>query len=290
MGLGFLMSAIGLVRMANGRRGLIPAIAGFVLALFSKEAALVLPFVLAALMIAIPHGGRVLRNRLLWVAWMATACTWSFLRPVAEGQANSLADRFSVAVSYAHVVLVHLGKLLVPSQLAVLAYARDTTWVIGAWSLVPLVAVAVWLRDRRFFLWGLGCFLAFVLPTLPVSDFLILENRLYVPAIGIVVSVVAAGAEVAERRPRSRPLVAGLASCALVAFAILTIRYAESFHDPERFTSQAIRSSPSLGLAHLNRGIVFHVAGRAAEAEAEYRQALALDSQIAVTHNNLGLV
>ena len=215
---------------------------------------------------------------------------WIVLRPAAEPQATTAIERLGVSAAHMSVVLMHLGKLIVPVRLAVLAFAPDTGWVIGGCAAAAMLGLGFVVRNRRVFLWGLGCFVAFVLPTLPVSDFLILENRLYVPAMGIMTAMVVAGSDLAERRTGARPLVAAAAACVVLAFSAMTLRYAESFRDPQRFTEAAVRTSPRLGLAHLNRGIVFHQEGRNAEAEAEYQQALALDRQVPVTHNNLGLI
>ena len=103
-------------------------------------------------------------------------------------------------------------------------------------------------------------------------------------------ALVVAATDIGERGPRVRPFLAGAATVVLFAFSAITVRYGEDFRDPNRFTESAIRTSPHLGLAHLNRGIVFHLEGRSSEAESEYKTALDLDHDVPVTQNNLGLI
>ena len=277
--------------MGGGRRGgLALGILGFAIGLFSKETALAIPVVLALLLAIVAGGRRVLRDRRLWLGWAAVTGAWLVLRSSLEMHPPAAGDRLGVFLTHLPVVLMHLGKLVVPHGLAVLASARDTGWEVGAGALAAFVVLGALVTNLRLYLWGLGCFLVFVLPTLPVSDFLILENRLNVPAMGVVVALVGAAADCVGRWPRVRPVLAVAAAFVLPGLSALTVRYGESFRDSNAFTEAAIRTSPHLALAHLNRGIVFHQEGRASEAESEYRTALDLDPGVPVTQNNLGLV
>jgi tetratricopeptide (TPR) repeat protein len=179
-------------------------------------------------------------------------------------------------------------------NLAVLASARDTSLIPGLIGAGGLSVAGVFLRGRslRLYCWGIGFFVLFVLPSLPVSDFLILENRLYVPAVGVVVAILAATGSLLGRV--GGPILARSAAAAglllVLAFSAESWSYTESFRDPLSFTEQAVRSAPHLGLAHLNRGIVHQIEGGVVEAEREYETAIALDAALTVTHNNLGLI
>jgi len=99
--------------------------------------------------------------------------------------------------------------------------------------------------------------LLFLLPSLPVSDFLILENRRYVPAMGLLVALTAAVEALLSGiggRVVSCP-VAGVALALVLVLATRSWAYTDAFRDPSSSTAPAVRSSPPLALAHLNRGM-----------------------------------
>ena len=140
-------------------------------------------------------------------------------------------------------------------------------------------------------MWGALVFVAILLPTLTVSDFLILENRLYVPTMGIVVAGLVLMENLLDRAAPWAKRVAP--ACAVVVVALLsavTWTYGRDFKDAPSFTAQAVAMSPHLALAHLNRGIVLQTQGQVRQAEQEYRVALTLDPNQPVVHNNLGLI
>lgn len=286
-GLGLLIAAHGLVSFRNGsRRGLLLHIAGLTVALFSKEAGIVSPVAFALLWLA-PEWRPALRAKALWSAWVAVLALYLVFRStVPEITASEpLTHRLHTAGEHLPVLLMQLGKLVVPYPLAVLAHAPDTPWVPGALAAAGLLALARLVPHPALYAWGISLAVLFILPSLPVSDFLILENRLYVPAMGLAASTAAALRTLWPRRPALLAV-----ALSLVAGSALTVAYARNFRDPATFTAQAVRTSPTLGLAHLNRGIVFHLDGDLAAAEREYTEARRLDPNLAVTHNNLGLI
>ncbi|HXB56816.1 MAG TPA: tetratricopeptide repeat protein [Vicinamibacteria bacterium] len=276
-------------------RPLLGHLAAFAFALLSKEAALVLPVVLSLFVLLVGERRGVLRTPRLWLGWLGVVGLWFVLRlGVAADAGEAVGQRLANLVRHLPILLMHLGKLLFPVNLAVLASARDTVLIPGLIAAGGIAAAGVFLHGRALsvYCWGIAFFALFVLPSLPVSDFLILENRLYVPALGIVIAILAATGSLLGRI--GGPILArsaGVAALLLVlVFWAQSWSYTESFRDPLSFTEQAVRSAPHLGLAHLNRGIVHQVEGRVADAEHEYETAIALDPALTVTHNNLGLI
>jgi tetratricopeptide (TPR) repeat protein len=297
LGIGVLASTLLLIKFVEAPRWrlLLGHLLAYAFALLSKESAVALPAVLVGLLFLLPKGGRALRNPRLWLGWVSVAGCWVILRAgVAGGPGEGLAQRLANLLSHLPVLLMHLGKLVLPVNLAALASAKDTSLIPGLMAAVVMAAVVLLLRGRclRLYSWGLAFFILFLLPSLPVSDFLILENRLYVPAMGIMVAIVAAAESL--RAGAGQPTITRVAALAgvviVLALATRTWSYSDCFHDPLSFTSQAVESSPHLALAHLNRGIVFQLDGRVEEAEREYGTALWLDPTLTVTHNNLGLI
>lgn len=297
LGVGFLISMVAFLRYVElgSRFALVLHLAGLAGALASKESGCVVPLVAASYAVFVAQRPKVLRAPVPWIAWTVFLAAWYIVMSNVTGArtAESASQRLSVAVSNAPALLVHLGKTIVPVGLSVLADLRDASTAVG-WILLPLVVLGgVWLQGqaRRLYVWGWLVFLFFLLPTLVVSDFLILENRLYVPMMGVAVAIAALAQGVRERWT-SRPgwLLPAVAGAVVTTFAVCTWRYGESFRDAETFTAQAVATSPHLALAHLNRGIYLHQKGQIESAEKEYQTALGLDAGQVVVRNNLGLI
>lgn len=272
-------------------------------ALFTKEAALVLPFGLALWVSLVERRAATLRSAAVLLAWAIPLAVWlvSWSRVAGLGEEGP-GTRLAVTLEHAPALLVYLGKIVAPVELAVLATLRDSSVVIGALA-VPALAVVVKLlsgRERAVALWGLAWFGAFLLPSLPVSDFLILENRLYVPTFGLLALLIVATAAAIRRftsaeklgwtRPWAARSGAALGVLLLLGLGRASWRYSEVFRDPDSFTRAAVTSSPHCGLAQLNRGIVFQLRGDLEQAERAYLRARSLDPGLGVVQNNLGLI
>ena len=194
---------------------------------------------------------------------------------------------FAHIVTNARLLSVSLGKLLFAYPLAVLATPQDTPLWPGLVALL-LAAGALWLPgvDRRRALFALGLFVAFIAPSLPASSLLILESRLYLPAIAFVLFVCEL-ASAWRAPPRAAPIAAALVLCALAA---VTFRYSASFRDRITFFQEAVRTSPRSSLAHRNLGVTLHLRGDIETARREYKLALAADPNEPIAHNNLGVI
>lgn len=264
------------------------------LALMSKEAAVVLPALAVVHATFVTRESRRLRRPEPWLLWAAALGSWALLRASSfdDSSAIAIGDRLATAVDHLPVLLTHLGKLVVPADLAVLAVVQDSALWPGLVSLLLVLAVGVTLRPeaRPRYLFGVFWYLAFLLPTLPVSDYLILENRLYLPALGVIYLALVAAEDHLARRPSARRAALAIAAGLLIALTVMNRSYARAFEDQEAFTAAAVAGSPSCALAHLNRGIVHHRARRLPEAERHYRRALELRSTQQVVHNNLGVL
>jgi len=260
----------------------------FAAAMFTKEAAIVLPALLVAQRWLLDRERPdVTRDRGLWAGWVAVLILWWAMRaPVAVGgQLIPLAARFGYLVERLPGLLVHLGKIVLPFGLAPLANQKDATLAWGWLALAGVIAVLALTRGarRRLAVLGVLVFLAFLLPTLAVSNTLLLENRLYLPAVGIAL-VVAAGASAAV--PAA---VIGGGAVVVTLFTIATVRYESALRDPPAFADALMRTTPDLALAQTVAGDAWRESGDFARSEAAYRRSLELDPRQWRVHNNLGV-
>jgi tetratricopeptide (TPR) repeat protein len=257
-------------------------------ALWSKEAALVLPLIFAAY--AKGCLGRPLRRLAepwLVLGYAAVIAIYLTARLSALAGAGAAGVSIASALTNLGALMNALGKLFVPVELSVLATTLDSPrWpgLVGVAALLLALSPA-WVRRKRVAFVGVAFTLA-MFPNLPASSELVLESRLYLPAIAIVLFA----GELFERAPLSERAKLALAAVPLLSFAVLTRSYAQNFRDRTAFAEAAVRGSPRLALAHRNLGVTRHLAGDALRAEREYRAALALDEAEPVVNNNLGVL
>lgn len=165
------------------RRWLAAHAAGWLLALLSKETAIVFPLVWA---LCAWHAQRTrdLLRPLVWESWLAAWLAWTALRTNALGwEASGEAFGAFAAAAWRNLpgMVATIGKVLVPIGLNVTPGAGWQDVAIGAAVCAILVAAFARCLPRRTqaFVWG-WCLLAF-LPALGVSGLPAYEHRAYLP-------------------------------------------------------------------------------------------------------------
>lgn len=264
----------------------------FAAALLSKEPAVALPLaVLAHLRWVERRSWRELRTPWLWLGWALVLGGYTLARlsvlssPLPRGGGLTAA----LLLARVSVIFTSLGKIVLPTRLAVLAIIRDTPVWPGVVATVALALAALLLPGSRRALAALGGIvaLAFVLPGIFVADTLILENRLVMPAVGVIIVACASLDALAGRWPRAAtPSAAAL----LGAFALLTWRYSDAYSGRLPFARAAVRGSPHAPLAWVHLGTTLQRAGDATGAERAYREVIRLDPNEPIAHNNLGVL
>jgi Flp pilus assembly protein TadD len=295
LGLWVAGALLALVRFAaRGDGGSLAAHLGFfLLALFTKEPAVMLPAVALAYGGLVTADRRWMRDPRLWLGWLAAGALWlaGWWR-VAAGHLPDAGTRGALG----EVLLVPLrllGQAVNPFHPAALAVARDTPLVPGVLALAASALALVWLgpRGRGMAAWGLASFALLMAPSLSVTGFLLLEHRLYAGCVVLYLVLPPLLTQTLERRgPGARRHLHGAAVILAAVLAVLSFSYSSSFRDAEAFTAQAAAVAPHGSLARLSRGVVLQSAGRLDEAEQEYRAALdANPTQLRASHN-LGAV
>jgi tetratricopeptide (TPR) repeat protein len=265
--------------LRSGRRGALAlCVAGYTAALFTKESGVALLAVLGSIALFAP-GERGARRDLALAAAAALAISavWAALRYFTLGGTRLGLTR---VLGNAEGLLVYLGKTFAPVDLAAIPHPADTAlWPGGI--VLALLAVAVALTGRR--LWGpagigLVWYGAFLLPTLLVPrETWGLEQRLYLPLVGMLLFVSQLGPVFGRRVPALLGIAALCTAAAL--FATATARRLPDFSNPIVFWEAAARDAPHSAHAASRVAWRYFEARRFEDAVVAADRALALDSE-----------
>jgi len=291
LGLFSLAAWLALLRLEPGFRPL-PALAHavcFFLALASKETAIALPLVFALQRVVVR--GQPLRAAVpLWLAtlWGAPLGVILLLRWFVLGSDLGLPEPAGVSVLAGfRALLTGLGSLGVPFEPRLLAVPADVPLWPGALALGLLLgAIALPQLSRRRLLFAVGGSVIAALPSLPASSVLVLESRLYLPALLLALAV----AEIARALPLAEGRRLALGAACVVLTLALAWRTLGNFSDRTTFARAVARGSPHSSLAQRNLGLAEQLAGNPAAARRAYERALVADPDEPLVHNNLAVL
>jgi tetratricopeptide (TPR) repeat protein len=191
-------------------------------------------------------------------------------------------------------LLASLGKAVFPLDPTVLAAPEDVSSWPGVLAAAGLAAGARFVPGvrRRVVAFGLAAFVLLLAPVLAVPGTLVLDNRLYLPACGVLLAV----AEIARAAAFERPapaveprLFVGLSAVVVLVLVVVTAGYEASFRDPRSFARAAVAGAPHSALAHFCLGKTYQTDGDDDRALGEYETSLALGPG-EVVHNNIAVI
>lgn len=264
------------------------------LALLTKETAILLPFLAIAYFI--------IKNRrhlspadisLVALYSFSSGFIWLLLRKYAFVTENiGLSAAVWSVIDNIPNAFIMGAKLILPFRLSVLPVAADSSFVLAAiaWPLLIMAIILSRSKDWKNICFGSAWFLAFFIPPFMISSAApyILEHRLYLPFIGFL--VILAEIDWVKNLDFRRRLPRTVAIVILLLLSILSFRHSLYFHDQLSFWRAAVASSPHSPLAQKNLGAMYHLSGQPDQAIGYYRRALELNPEEQLAHNNLGLI
>lgn len=288
------------------------AIVAFLLGLLSKQMIVTLPFTLLLLDLwpldRVKNRARlraILLEKLPFLALAAAAARVTYWSQASDGLVNSqpVGLRFAnAATSY----LIYLYNLIWPARLAVFypypARIPVWQWSVAAIALLILSALAVFAFGRYSY-WTVG-WLWFVVTLLPVIGLVEVGSQaradryLYVPSIGLLIALVWACGDAAQRWPMAKRVLPSLAAMVFVSCLVLTWRQTRYWQASEPLMRHAIEVTDGNYLAYNNLGnaMLYSSAGDApaaapdvAAAVRNYRIAIGINPRYAEARYNLAL-
>jgi hypothetical protein len=254
----------------------------FGLALLTKETAVVLPLVCSAhAWLLEPELARGRRLALHATGWLALVAARLAVHPPAGA---SLVGLWSAGLSG---VVAGFGQLVLDVRPAVLDVAAAVP-VWPGWVAMLAVALAAALVSgvrKRVVALGVAVTFFFLLPPALLTGDLVLDTRLYAPAVGVVIVL---GEMLRALAVEARTL-AAFSGVAVAALAVLTVAFDGAYRDRRAFAREAVADSPRSPLAHFCLGRSEQLDGDDDAALAQYRDALDLGAREGV-HNNVAVI
>jgi tetratricopeptide (TPR) repeat protein len=276
---------------------LIPHVIALALALFSKESAIVLPFLLLAFSMLFRRELRE-RTRLITagIAWLLVLALWFVLR---AGAVTGTADQNIAGVpaffKNSPAVLENVSKLFIPFPLAPMPAFSMTSIAIGVFLIVAVFLLASRAKKLRdpLFLFGILWFLLFLTPglwyriELGSHGYDYFTHRFYMPSVGLIISLSAL-------MPRdvftpAKWIGAGAIGL-IIAGGIYSTMLARNYSDPKTFFDYAVATNPQSALAYNNRGMLRSTGGDYAGALADFDKALSMVHDYPYALSNRGNV
>jgi protein O-mannosyl-transferase len=268
----------------------------YLLALFTKENAIALPFLIAF------YSSVLMRTPLKkyfisGIAWVLITFLWAVMRNHALGGAGEMpfsAQALSVLANLP-AVLPFLGKALFPFGLSVYPVLADMTFpaimgIVGTGVLLVLVLVS---KPKRWFYYffGLTWFLAFLVPSFVTFNSMVpkfSEHRSYLSLAGILLFIMVCNPVNKTNFAKLIPLLSMV--CLILLFSVLTFLHSRDFKDQFAFWQNAVDTSPSHAFNYNNLGAMYFLDGNLEKAEPLFRKALAVNPYEPMANSNTGLV
>lgn len=277
----------------------------FLLALFSKTAVVMLPFVLLGC--TWWRRGQIDRKDLLrGVPFFALSLVlglvtvWFQYQRMLGGKPVRVESFFTRLAEAGWSVWFYLYKALLPFNLGMI-YPR---WEVKPWGLLAflpgvllLAAFVLCWRYRaswgRILLFALGYFVVTLFPVLGFFDqgfyvySLVADHWQYPSIIGII-ALVAAGGAALSLRLGQRPVML-LAGALVAGLSVLSWRQCGIYKDQETLWRDTIAKNPNAWVGYYGLGVAAGLQGHLNEAVVRYRETLRLNPFYDRAHNNLGV-
>jgi len=212
-----------------------------------------------------------------------------------------LFTQFRVVVTYQRMLLLPVGLNLVHDYPFYRSFSEPAVLLSFGLHLLILSSALYLFRlsgslpATNAFMYRLAAFgivwfylgLAMECSIIPMDD-LLLEHRMYLPAIGLLAAVVSLLILVSRRWIHGTLSVNTFFAVIIVLFSILTVHRNEQWRDPLVFWQDALAKSPNKKRIHGYIGNVYRDRGEMPKALQEYRLMLANDFRYGQDHFELG--
>ncbi|MFZ2774381.1 MAG: tetratricopeptide repeat protein [Candidatus Moraniibacteriota bacterium] len=284
----------------------------YILALMSKETAIIMPALLALAHffvfpkeIAIGERAKKIVKK-IWPFFLM-AGIYLLLRATSLNFINSFnlyneqnvftSSIFTRIFTFFHILTIYLGLLFWPVGLhmertiSVSTSLSSGPVILGALIFLGLLTLAIWnVRKYPILSFGILWFFIGLAPTsniaVPINGMLY-EHWLYFPMIGIALIIIWLGMGIFEKFHQTKILFIALLIISISTLSVLTIKRNRQWHDPIVFYNQTLTFTPGSYRVLNNLGMAYADAKDSAKAKETYEKAMATDPKNPIAYHNL---
>ena len=218
-----------------------------ILALFTKETAVVIPIVAVLITVFVLKKPWKSLLPFIFISFVSILI-WTICRPSATllNEPVPLSKMISTGISRIPAMVQYLGKIFIPVNLSVYPLMEDTTMFLGLIVLVLLAGLIMVSKSYKnpVAIIGLLWFLIFLAPVLIVPKSLndqVFEHRLYIPLVGILMIL---SETILFKNTWKDQQKLYVAVPVILLFGIMSMIRLPLFKDPDTFWRAAIKDSP----------------------------------------------
>ncbi len=281
----------------------------FILALWTKETALILPGIFLTYLLIfenLEYLKKGIKKYLTIISiWLVIIIAWFLERYAAIGAfiGNAQYEHFLQSIfNNSLSIMPAIGKVFLPINLATFPVLADMSMVYGV---ISILVLTTWFassknKDKKMLLFGITWFFLFVVltlikPTNQVPEYS--ENRLYLPAMGFVFIILGLGKvsfidKILQKIDRKilTNILLTLFIFVFSIFSTLTFQRNKNYRDGLSFWKNAVATSPSHAFNHNNLGAMYYLIDDYDSAKNEFELALSLNPEEHFSNQNLGLI
>lgn len=280
-----------------------------VLALFTKETAVILPAIFILYILIFIGYKKIIEDHNLYIKlvslWVGVGVLWFLIRMLVFHNFIGNAS-YNIFLSIYHnlpSLIPAIGKVFLPFDLSVFPVIQDMTMLYGAISLLLLV---VWFflsekKNLKLIIFGFSWFFLFILLTLIQPRDITAafsENRIYIPMFGFIFVILGLGRirlpsfikKKINYEVNWKKIILILSLLIILIFSIVTMYRNSYYKNKLNFWENAVITSPSFAFNHNNLGAMEYLDGDMETALKEYKIALELNPNEPMAHNNLALI
>jgi tetratricopeptide (TPR) repeat protein len=270
----------------------------FLLAIFSKETAILLPILILLYFYFVNKEKLRLKEIIpfLTIWFIISAIFFALRQSVLKLDASSNEFGISTFIKDLPTIPITFGKFIIPYNLCPMPFFNNTAIITGIILMVVLIGliIKVMRGEKRIVIWGALWFLAFSIPPMFFRSYFAnigydyLEYRAYLPIIGILLIIGFLLNELTTAISFKKLLTISISL--LLVYSIVAFIYSKDFADPFSFLTSAIKVSSNNALALQIRGTEYFNMGDNEKALLDYDNSIRISPTYSMPYYHKGLI
>ena len=267
----------------------------FILALFSKETAVVLPFLFLLYYFLYRPNKKLIRSLLLvLIFYVVIGLFWYFLRLIAIKDTPDLNETFGISAFAANLRILpeSISVFLFPINVAPIPSFSNLRLILGLLLITFLLVIVLKKKSihRNIIFFAAAWFLFLMFPSMfykhPNFDYL--NHRFSLPYVGLMIMLIhLLPNDLHFYKKKSSQLLFGIVAASMFILSFANIRM---YANPLIFYNACIEKNPMCGIAYNNRGVLLENKGKIDEAIQDYSKTIDLNSNDSRAYYNRGVL